>query len=1233
MLIPPLLIQSKQPFTIAEVADGAEALAAAEVARAMFRSGADLPALALMVTRDAVRAQAIEQAFAFFAPEIELFFFPAWDCQPYDRASPSAGVLARRMGTLSRLVRSRGGDRPRVVLTTANALVQRLPPVAWVSSQALAAAPGNALDMDDLTRWLEHNGFTRTATVRDAGEYAVRGGIVDLYAPSLENPIRLDFFGDTLETIRSFDPETQRTIMPLAILELIPTSELQMTTEAIRRFRQGYVAAFGAATKGGDMLYEAVSEGRRYPGMEHWLPLFHDGLSRLTDYTPGAAIILDHLALDAARERLSQARDYYQSRRSGLEAIAPGSTPYKPLPPEALYWTEGELASLLPLQGGGREGVSPHEPQPTPTPTLPLAGGGGQTVTLTPFALPDGGATKIVSLGARQGRNFAAERAAGDVNVFDAAVTHVRERQKAGKRVLLAAWTDGSRDRLAGVMADHGLKDARPVASLAKARELKEGETGLAILPVETGFELPDMVVLGEQDILGERLMRGRAPSKRAKDFIAEVSSLSVNDVVVHVDHGIGRFVGLQTVTALGSPHDCLELHYANGDKLFLPVENIELLSRYGGEDTEVSLDRLGGGSWQARKAKLKKRILDMAKQLIKIAAARMLREAPKLAANDNAYQDFVARFPYEPTDDQQNAIDATLDDLAAGRPMDRLICGDVGFGKTEVALRAAYACAMSGKQVAVVVPTTLLSRQHYKTFSERFRGLPVQVAQASRMVGSAELSAAKKGVADGTVDIVVGTHALLGKSVQFKDLGLVIVDEEQHFGVAHKERLKDLRAEVHVLTLSATPIPRTLQLALTGVRELSIIATPPVDRLAVRTFVAPFDPMIVREALLRERYRGGKSFYVVPRIEDLADVKAFLDAQVPEIRYAVGHGQMAPTELDEIMNRFYEGKFDVLLSTTIVESGLDIPSANTLIVHRADMFGLGQLYQLRGRVGRGKTRAYALLTLPASKPVTAGAEKRLKVLQSLDSLGAGFQLASHDLDIRGAGNLLGDEQSGHIKEVGYELYQQMLEEAVANLKAGIEEPEDEPWTPTIVTGAPVLIPESYVADLDLRMGLYRRLSTLQDDADIEGFAAELIDRFGPLPPEVEQLLGVMAIKTLCRRANIEKVEAGPKGIVVVFRGRAFANPEGLVRFVAERGSFAKVRQDMSVVFIGDYEKPTQRLRETRRLLRDLVAIAETKRTGPSSAKPEPAKLAPTKPQPAPARPAAPPAARRFRRR
>ncbi len=619
-------------------------------------------------------------------------------------------------------------------------------------------------------------------------------------------------------------------------------------------------------------------------------------------------------------------------------------------------------------------------------------------------------------------------------------------------------------------------------------------------------------------------------------------------------------------------------------------MENVELLSRYGSEETAVDLDRLGGGAWQARKARMKSRIREIAGELIKIAAERLTREAPRLTIEPGPYEEFCAGFPYEETDDQQAAIDAALRELASGRPMDRLICGDVGFGKTEVALRAAFVAAMNGKQVAVVVPTTLLARQHTKTFTERFHGFPVRIAQASRLVSSTELARVKKGLAEGEVDIVIGTHALLGKTVKFKDLGLVIVDEEQHFGVAHKEKLKQLRAEVHVLTLTATPIPRTLQLALSGVRDLSLIATPPVDRLAVRTFVSPFDPLVVREALLRERYRGGQAFYVCPRIEDLAGAKDFLDKHVPEMRTAVAHGQMPSNVLDDIMSAFYDGKYDLLLSTTIIESGLDIPNANTLIVHRADRFGLSQLYQLRGRVGRAKTRAYALFALPAERKITPQAERRLKVLQSLDTLGAGFQLASHDLDIRGAGNLLGDEQSGHIKEVGFELYQQMLEEAVASLKAGITGPVADKWSPQITIGTPVLIPEEYVADLPVRLALYRRLAEVEDEGEIDAFGAELADRFGPLPPEVDHLLQIVAIKSLCRRANVERIEAGPKGAVISFRDNSFANPERLVGFIREEG--ARVRPDQKVVFFDDWEEPERRLKGTAAILRNLVRLA-----------------------------------------
>jgi transcription-repair coupling factor (superfamily II helicase) len=743
------------------------------------------------------------------------------------------------------------------------------------------------------------------------------------------------------------------------------------------------------------------------------------------------------------------------------------------------------------------------------------------------------------------------------------------------------------------VLGDHRIVNLVNVSDWRDAQARPRHEVSLAVLGIEAGFETADAAVIGEQDILGDRLVRPRRAAKRAENFIAEVTSLSAGDLVVHVDHGIGRFVGLQTIQAAGAPHDCLEIHYAGNDKLYLPVENIELLSRYGSEDTAVDLDRLGGTAWQTRKARMKSRIREMAGELIKIAAERQLREAPRLTLEPGAYDEFCAGFPYAETEDQLTAINAVLGDLAAGRPMDRLVCGDVGFGKTEVALRAAFIAAMSGKQVAIVVPTTLLARQHYKTFTERFRGFPVKLARASRLVPAPELAQTRAGLADGTVDIVIGTHALLGKNIKFKDLGLLVVDEEQHFGVAHKERLKTLRAEVHVLTLTATPIPRTLQLALTGVRELSIIASPPVDRLAVRTFISPFDPLNIREAILRERYRGGQAFYVCPRIEDLGEAKAFLDQNVPEAKVATAHGQMPPTVLEDVMSAFYDGKYDVLLSTAIVESGLDIPTANTLVVHRADRFGLAQLYQLRGRVGRSKARAFALFTLPVSRRMTPQAERRLKVLQSLDTLGAGFQLASHDLDIRGAGNLLGEEQSGHIKEVGYELNQQMLEEAVASLKAGISEPVADRWSPQITIGMPVLIPEDYVADLSVRLALYRRLADLDDDRDIDAFAAELVDRFGKMPDEVRHLLDTVKIKALCRRANVARIETGPKGAVISFRDDRFANPEGLVAYIREQGPAARVRPDMRVVLFEDWEQPEQRLKGAAAILRNLVRIAE----------------------------------------
>jgi transcription-repair coupling factor (superfamily II helicase) len=1159
---PAELLVPGRPLTVARVADGAEGLVIADLARAVA-ARADAPATSLVaVCRDGPRMAALARALGFFAPDLAVEELPAWDCLPYDRVSPHAVFVAQRMIALSRLVRAEGRDRPCVLLTTVNAALQRMPAREFVARQSLSVVPGQVLAMDGVTQWLELNGFVRASTVREPGDYAVRGGIIDLFAPGMAEPVRLDFFGNTLETIRSFDPESQRTTDQLRALDLVPVAEFQLTTETIRRFRLGYVEAFGAPTPD-DLVYHAVSEGRRHPGMEHWLPLFHERLDTLFDYVPRSAVVLEPLAEDAARERLGQIKDYYDARQVALAQRA--SPLYKPLPPERLYLGESEWRERLEAAALAR---------------------------LTPFTVPEGQGP-LIDAGTRQGRNFAAERAEPGRNVFAAVTQHVTALLAEGKRVVIALWSEGARERMRHVLADHALANLTPVDTWPQAQALPRSQVALAVLGLESGFEAAEAAVVGEQDILGDRLVRPRRAARRPENFIAEVTSLAAGDLVVHVDHGIGRFVGLRAIEAAGAPRDCLEIHYAGGDKLFLPVENIELLSRYGSEEAHVELDRLGGSAWQARKARMKSRIREIANELIKIAAERQLREAPRLAVGHGLYDEFCAGFPYEETEDQQAAIDTVLGELGSGRPMDRLICGDVGFGKTEVALRAAFVAAMDGKQVAVVVPTTLLARQHTKTFSDRFRGFPVHIAQASRLISPSELARVKKQIADGGVDIVIGTHALLGKTIKFKDLALLIVDEEQHFGVAHKERLKQLRAEVHVLTLTATPIPRTLQLALSGVRDLSIIASPPIDRLAVRTFVAPFDPVIVREALLRERYRGGQAFYVCPRIEDLAGAKDFLDKHVPEMRVAVAHGQMPSTVLEDIMSAFYDGKYDVLLSTTIIESGLDIPTANTLIVHRADRFGLSQLYQLRGRVGRAKLRAYSLFTLPAVGKITPQAERRLKVLQSLDTLGAGFQLASHDLDIRGAGNLLGEEQSGHIKEVGFELYQQMLEEAVTSLKAGITAPVADKWSPQITIGMPVMIPEDYVADLPVRLALYRRLAEIEEERDIEAFGAELVDRFGPLPEEVEHLLQIVAIKALCRQANVEKIEAGPKGAVLSFRDNTFADPDRLVAFIRDQGPAARVRPDMKVVFFDDWDDPQARLRGTAAILRNLVVLAQ----------------------------------------
>ena len=830
------------------------------------------------------------------------------------------------------------------MLTTVNALVQRVPPRHVFMDSSRDLATGGTVKPEELARFLEGNGYVRAGTVMEPGEYAVRGGIIDLFPAGASDPVRLDLFGDTIESIRAFDTSTQRSGKKLDRFVLRPVSEVSLDKAGVSRFREGWRELFGPKSAE-DPLYLSISDGRRHPGMEHWVPLFHDSMETLLDYLPNASISLDHQDEEVLTARLEMIADHFAARKS---VPRDGEVPYRPLPPDRLYLDRKGWDAML----GKNPGVH----------LLALRPGRGRR-------------RHRRRRPARPGLRHPRRGGRPGTNVFDQLRPQAARWAAEKRRVILAAWTRGSRERLGNLAREHDYKTVA-LDSWAERGKLESGQIGLVTLGIERGFVAERFAIVSEQDLLGERISRPARRRKRADQFIAEATEIAEGDLVVHQDHGIGRYDGLVTLQVTGAPHDCLRLLYDGNDKLFLPVENIEVLSRFGSEGNGVGLDKLGGAGWQTRKAKMKQRIRDMAGELIRTAAARRLREAESLSPAEGTWDEFCARFPFAETEDQTRAIADVLEDMASGRPMDRLICGDVGFGKTEVALRAAFVAALSGAQVAVVVPTTLLARQHHRVFAARFEGLPVKVAQLSRMVTAKDAAETKKGLAEGTVNIVVGTHALLSKSVEFENLGLVIVDEEQHFGVAHKEKLKSLKADVHVLTLSATPIPRTLQLALTGVREMSLIATPPVDRLAVRTFIMPFDAVVMREAIQRERFRGGQVFCVVPRIEDMGRMGERLREIVPEARIVEAHGRLAPTELERVMTEFGDGKYDILLSTNIVESGLDMPAVNTLIIYRADMFGLGQLYQLRGpRRPRQAARLRLPHLAPAAPPVGGGRE------------------------------------------------------------------------------------------------------------------------------------------------------------------------------------------------------------------------------------------------------------------
>ena len=1093
-------------------------------------------------------ALALQALLRFLSPNTDSYYLPAWDTLPYDRVSPANGILSQRLATLGALA-TRNLPAPYVLFTTLNAISQKLPPRSLIGAAQFTITRGSTLKHEAMTQFLVHHGYHRASKVMEPGEFAIRGSLIDIFPAGADNALRIDMFGDEIESIRRFDPLTQLSAESVESYVLRPVSEVLLNHDSIARFRSQYRELFGAVIKE-DPLYTSISEGRAYAGMEHWLPLFYEQLDHLTDYTPNALITEDYRVAALHDERTADIADYYDARVK--HAQTKHAAPYHPIPPNLLFQTSNQLAE--------------HWHHHT-------------RITFSPFVQAEGLAAQ-----------YRAAPVLRDASSTDHPVESVKSYlQQATTRVVLAAASLGSAERIRNMLA---LESLPLHASLEQAAE---DPVSITILPIEQGYTTAEYTLITEQDMFGERIIRTTKKKRKAEAFMQEAASFLAGELVVHREHGIGRFEELVTVEVNATKHDCLKLIYEGGDKLFLPVENIDLISRYGSNTEGVVLDKLGGVAWQKRKSALKKRLKMAAEALLKVAAERAAINAPLLKCEPGTYDEFCARFAYTETDDQLQAIEDVRRDLQSGQAMDRLICGDVGFGKTEVAMRAAFIAAASGYQVAIIAPTTLLARQHYHTFSQRFEGLPFTVRMLSRLTSSQEATDTKKRLPEGTVDIVIGTHALLAAGIQFKHLGLLIVDEEQHFGVAQKEKLKQLKADVHVLTLSATPIPRTLQMSLAGVRELSLITTPPIDRLAVRTYIMPRDPVILREAILREHHRGGKTFYVTPRVKYMAELEAELRELVPEIKLTSAHGKMAATQLDTTMNAFYDGKYDLLLSTAIIESGIDIPTANTMIIDRPHLFGLAQLYQLRGRVGRSKTRAYAYFTLPHHKLLSRDAQRRLEVMQQLDSLGAGFALASHDMDIRGFGNLLGEEQSGHIKEVGIELYQAMLEEAITDLKrrrhSSDSADSSEGWSPQINLGMSVLIPESYIEYLALRLSLYRRAAGLETQPDIESFAAELVDRFGSLPKEVEHLLAVLGIKILCKHAHIARLDVGPKGAVIAFKNNQFQAPEALLAHLNKQSHRMKLRADQTLFVAQETMPDTGRIDHARALAAEIAAL------------------------------------------
>ena len=1111
----------------------------------------------MFIANDDAKLSIIARQIEFFNSQIKVIILPSWDSMPYDRISPNVSNLIQRLDSLCQLSRLNEESNNAILLVGVNSLIQRLIPKSLLVDLSRNIKVGDNIKRTEFITLLQLLSFRRVEVASEPGDFAVRGDIIDIVENN-DQGWRLDFFGDNLEKIRIFDPTTQISNGQCQSIHLHPSSEIILNSQTIANFCINFQKNFGInATE--NPLYIAVEERRRYPGIENYLPYFYEGLSDICDYFAPTQIVCQNNFANELTKSFNIIENHYQKRQELLINRFHDEVVYYPVKPKELWLSESEISAKLKNY---------------------------KIVNCNEFSID---CSNGVELELRKIDNFELISRSKNISAFD---LFKKYRDDNKRKLIIACNSEGSKQRIKNILENYNIHWYN-LDNFAEYKQISGKTVGICILPLGHGYSFDNFAIIAEQDLLGQKIIR-KKDNKTLENLLAEINNLQIGEYIVHQQHGIGLFSGLETIVAAGVRHDCIKIIYDEGDILYIPVENLELLSRYGSSEDEVRLDKLGGIAWKNRKARLKEKLKEIAAELIQTAALRASREGEYLVAIPGAYEEFCARFPYMETDDQQNSINDVLEDLSSGRPMDRLVCGDVGFGKTEVAMRAAFIATHPEqnvkKQVAIIVPTTLLARQHYCSFFKRFSGFPVQIRQLSRLGSAKDTKLTKAGLKDGSIDIVIGTHALLAKDVEFKDLGLLIVDEEQRFGVVQKEKLKKMQDNVHILTLSATPIPRTLQMSLTGVKDLSIIASPPVDRQVVKTYIMNYDSVVIREAILREFYRGGQIFFVCPRISDINEILPKLTDLVPEIKIVVAHGQMSPNALEEIMSDFYNKKFHLLLSTSIVESGIDIAEANTMIIHRADKFGLSALYQLRGRVGRSNVKAFSYLLLP-NKKLTKLATARLEVMQTLDTLGAGFTVASHDMDIRGFGNLVGDEQSGHIREVGLELYQQMLQDAIFSLKNPSKEEmelEQDDYSPQINLGLPVLLPEDYIADLNLRLSLYRNLANLKTLEEVDSFASQMIDRFGKYPEEVEYLLAVIKLKLKAKKINVDKIDAGPKAITFAFKDNKCLYPEKLLEFISNNQILIKLRPDQKLLISQEFVDVKQKIQFIEGLLEKL---------------------------------------------